>query len=163
MPNVFVVSDTHFSHAKICAYANRPFASVAEMDAALIERWNAVVRPDDKVYHLGDVAMPRRAVHLLGACHGRKILIKGNHDIYRLSDYAPYVADIRAVQLLDGCVLTHVPIHPAQLVRFRVNVHGHLHNARLDDPRYLNVCVEHTDYRPLELSELRCRYPELED
>jgi len=46
--------DQHFKHKRILGYANRPFADAEEMDAELIKRWNEVVDPDDKVFHLGD-------------------------------------------------------------------------------------------------------------
>lgn len=79
------VADTHFGHASILKNCNRPFRDTAEMDAAMVERWNAVVRPDDHVYHLGDFGFPgrdplafRRLFHSL---HGRKFLILGNHDL----------------------------------------------------------------------------------
>lgn len=75
-------SDTHFGHARIIDYADRPFASAAEMDEALIDRWNDAVRPADEVWHLGDVALGRLAesLPLVARLHGRKRLIIGNHD-----------------------------------------------------------------------------------
>lgn len=64
MAERFFISDTHFSHARILEFESddgRPvrsgFSSVEEMDEAMIERWNSVVGPKDKVYHLGDVAI----------------------------------------------------------------------------------------------------------
>jgi len=47
-----------FSHRGIITYANRPFASMEEMDEVLVQRWNERVRPGDRVYHLGDFAVP---------------------------------------------------------------------------------------------------------
>lgn len=75
-------SDTHFGHERINELANRPFTSVEEMNEAIIERWNAVVAPEDTVYHLGDVAMGKIAdsLPLIGRLNGTKILVEGNHD-----------------------------------------------------------------------------------
>lgn len=53
---VFFTSDTHYHHARVIHYSKRPFESVDEMGEALIANWNAVVRPGDLVYHLGDFA-----------------------------------------------------------------------------------------------------------
>lgn len=50
----YYIADTHFNHAKVIAYDNRPFKTVEEMNAALIQNWNSVVTPDDHIYILGD-------------------------------------------------------------------------------------------------------------
>jgi Predicted phosphoesterase or phosphohydrolase len=76
-------SDTHWGHANILKYDNRPFATIEEHDEELVRRWNAVVSPGDVVYHLGDVAWHKKAIDtdiLLARLHGTKILITGNHD-----------------------------------------------------------------------------------
>ena len=88
----------------------RPWDTTEEMDEAMIEKWNATVRPKDKVYHLGDVVINRKALPTLQRLNGDKVLIKGNHDIFRLEEYTPYFRDIRGVGTLDGFVLTHVPL-----------------------------------------------------
>src|SRR4051794_33181392 len=80
---VFFTSDTHFGHAGARGLFRRPFESMAAMDAAMLERWNATVGPDDEVWHLGDfaVGLPETTMaELLGALHGRKHLITGNND-----------------------------------------------------------------------------------
>jgi calcineurin-like phosphoesterase family protein len=155
----WIVSDTHFGHRLLADGVLRPWSNVDDMNAALIERWNAVVQPTDRVYHLGDVCINRRYLHsVLPQLHGRKVLCKGNHDIFKLADYLPYFEDIRAYKVIEQVfVLSHIPIHPQQLNRYRVNVHGHLHEHVLPDPRYVNCCVEHTNYTPILLDEVRGR------
>ena len=139
----------------------RPWTDVNEMDEAMVERWNAVVKPNDKVYHLGDVFINRKHQFTLNRLNGDKVLIKGNHDIFSLENYTPYFRDIRAYHVLDRFIMSHVPVHPGQLARFKGNVHGHLHgNLVLDDagkpdPRYKSVCVEHINYTPIEFSEVQ--------
>jgi hypothetical protein len=56
MKNIYFTADTHFNHANIISFCQRPFASVAEMNEALIAKWNARVGEGDLVYHLGDFA-----------------------------------------------------------------------------------------------------------
>lgn len=164
MANVFLVSDTHFGHDNICRFLRtdgtklRPWDSATQMDKVLINNWNSVVGPNDKVYHLGDVFINRRFRFILEHLNGTKVLIKGNHDIFDLENYTPYFKDIRAYHKLDKCILSHIPVHPQQLGRFKGNIHGHLHEHIVSDsqgnpdPRYMTVCVEHINYTPVELS-----------
>jgi len=125
------------------------------MDEEMVKRWNEVVKPNDKVYHLGDVVINRRALKTLHRLNGDKVLIKGNHDIFKLSDYTEHFRDIRGYHVMNGMILSHIPVHHESLGRFGVNIHGHLHaNRVLDkhgkvDVRYHCVCVEQTDFRPI--------------
>jgi calcineurin-like phosphoesterase family protein len=169
----FLTSDTHFGHRGVCQFLRddgtklRPWNDSDEMDEALAQAWNETVRPEDKVYHLGDVAIPRRGLKILQNLHGRKILIKGNHDIFKLNDYLEYFDDIRGCHYLDKCILTHIPVHPVNLARYKANIHGHLHYRRVADEegvideRYQNVCVEHTNYKPIDWEEVRNRIKDL--
>ena len=80
MPNVFVTSDTHFGHANILTFLKsdgtklRPWDAVEEMDAALIKNWNDVVKPHDKIYHLGDIAINKKSLDVLAQLNGDKFL-----------------------------------------------------------------------------------------
>ena len=56
-PDVFIISDTHFSHDNIIGYSNRPFNNVEEMNETLVRNWNSVVKPTDWVICLGDFAL----------------------------------------------------------------------------------------------------------
>lgn len=79
----FLIADTHFGHSAIIRMCNRPFADVRQMDDAMIAGWNAVVKKDDTVIHLGDFAhraADDRLPKIFGALNGKKHLIKGNHD-----------------------------------------------------------------------------------
>ena len=60
-----------------------------------------------------------------------------------------------AYHVLDKIVLSHVPIHPESVARWKGNVHGHLHENKLEDKRYMNICVEHTDYTPVDFESIR--------
>jgi calcineurin-like phosphoesterase family protein len=173
MPSVFLTSDTHFGHVNICKFTNydgsktRPWDSVEEMDEDMVQRWNDTVGPNDKVYHLGDVVINRKSLQILDRLNGDKVLIKGNHDIFKLTDYTKYFRDVRAYHVMNGCILSHIPVHKDSIARFGANIHGHLHANRVRKPRGVNVktgeilysndidpdyycvSVEHTDYRPI--------------
>ena len=161
MPSVFLVSDTHFGHTGVCRFTRadgvtklRPWDDAEEMDDEMVRRWNDRVRPNDKVYHLGDVVINRRALKTMGRLNGDKVLIRGNHDIFPDVEYREYFRELRAYHVMNGMILSHIPIHEESLGRFGVNIHGHLHANRVMkdgsvDPRYHCVCVEHTDYTPI--------------
>ena len=182
MPATFFISDTHFGHEKTCTVFKRedgsplrPFSCAEEMDEFMIKAWNARVRPNDKVYHLGDVVINRKFLSVLARLNGDKVLIRGNHDIFKLEDYSEYFRDIRAFDVKNGMIFSHVPVHPESLGRFGTNIHGHLHANRVMkivgvdvktgelkygkevDPRYFNVSVEQIDFTPISLEELNQR------
>ena len=173
MPSVFLTSDTHFGHAGVCRFTRndgvtklRPWNDPAEMDEEMVRRWNDRVGPKDKVYHLGDVVINRKALPILNRLNGDKVLIRGNHDIFKDEDYTPYFRSLRGYHVMNGMILSHIPVHPESLGRFGVNIHGHLHANRvmvplatsgvLDriDARYHCVCVEQTDFAPILLEDV---------
>lgn len=166
MSSVYLVSDTHFGHQGVCKFLRsdgtklRPWDDADVMTKDMIEYWNDTVKPKDKVYHLGDVVINRRYLKVLGDLHGDKVLIKGNHDLFKLSDYTPYFRDIRAYWPMNGFLLSHIPVNENQFSRWKGNIHGHLHSNVMADPRYMNVCVEHTNWRPILFEEVLRRYKE---
>jgi hypothetical protein len=175
MPSVFLVSDTHFGHTGVCKFTRndgvtklRPWNSPEEMDEAMVKAWNERVKPTDKVYHLGDVVINRKALGIMHRLNGDKVLIRGNHDIFRDEDYRTHFRELRAYHVMNGMILSHIPVHAESLGRFGVNIHGHLHANRVRkargvdaktgeilysdeiDPRYHCVCVEQTpDFAPI--------------
>ena len=132
MPNIFFISDTHFGHKNIIKFTDsnnnpiRPFNNVEEMDECMADRWNAVVRPNDRVFHLGDGVINRRCLPILDRLNGKKVLIKGNHDIFKLKDYTPYFEDIRAYKVMpkNGIICSHIPLHVDCVSRFGVDCLG---------------------------------------
>ena len=128
----------------------------------MVDCWNRTVGSKDKVYHLGDVCMSSKNLHILDRLNGDKVLIKGNHDIGKIAEYSRYFRDVRGSHALAGLVFTHVPIHPQSLDRWRGNVHGHLHAGKVmlwndlavEDLRYLCVCVEQINYTPISLERV---------
>ncbi len=136
------------------------------MNEYMVYQHNRTVGPKDKVYFLGDVTMSRNTIGLqiLSRMNGEKVLIKGNHDLASASAYLAYFKDIRGSHQLDGMLLTHIPIHPESLARWKVNVHGHLHANSVKlanghpDHRYQSVCMEMLDdYTPISLEQLKSR------
>lgn len=145
------------------------------MNADMVELWNKTVGPKDHVFHLGDFVINRKYLSIAEQLNGIKTLIKGNHDNFKLEEYAKYFKDIKGSHVLAGFLCTHIPVHPNQFHRWPGNIHGHLHtnhvmrevevetgvgmmNGLERDPRYMNVCVEQTEYRPISLETVVCIY-----
>lgn len=161
MSEQWFISDTHFTHRAIITYSpeRQHFNSIEEHDEELVKRWNECVRPDDKVFHLGDFCLNRRALATAKRLNGNKILVMGNHDTFRAEEYLEVgFKELKGAYQLENMMMTHVPIHPSQLEhRFFANLHGHLHSYTVPDWRYLNLGVEHTGLRPITLEEVYSR------
>ena len=163
----YFISDPHFGHSNILTFKDnngnicRQFKSIEEHDNLIIDNINKVVRPMDKLFILGDVVMNRRCFPILDRIITKKrILIRGNHDIFKLKDYLPYFKDVRAYKVMPkhGIIFSHIPIHPCQLEgRFNLNVHGHMHSNCIPndfESKYFNICPEIIGYSPIELEEI---------
>lgn len=172
MPNIWVISDTHFNHENIIKYCERPFSDSYQMDDYISTMWNEVVKPNDKIYHLGDVyfgkgASPNYISNLLFKLHGHKRLILGNHDSGKdqLLQKVFEKIDIWRMFPEFGLLLTHVPVHETSLFRGPtgngenpkklLNVHGHIHTNKSPSEDHKCVCVEQIDYRPINIEDLR--------
>lgn len=182
MGEQFAVADLHLSQQSMCEFTGkdghplRPFTTAEEMDEEIVRRWNAVVPATGaKVYVLGDVAMKKQSLGVLGRLNGKKKLIYGNHDILKLKDYQQFFYEFGAYRVFDDLIMSHIPIHEESLKqRWIANVHGHLHDGRVmmdrwvdvggemdsyqvAHPRYLCVSVEQTDYSPISMDEIYAR------
>lgn len=162
----FIIADTHFGHPNIIKFLRkdgsllRDFPSITDHDEYLIQQWNRTVSPNDKVYHLGDVGFTNftKLSYILSRLNGTKVLIKGNHDNFKMSQYAQHFKDVRAYHILDKFILSHIPIHPESISRWQANIHGHVHNNSLKDTRYYNVSVENINYTPVDFEYIRRHY-----
>lgn len=171
MRNIWFISDTHFNHEAILTFKDddgnliRNFDNVMEMNETMIERWNEVVKDGDKVYHLGDVFLGDKVLFRenWSRLKGRKRLVVGNHDDIKFLAKGGFFQKIVMWRKMTeyGVLLTHVPVHPTTLGEGRfegkkiVNVHGHIHQNQSPEGNYKCVCVEHIDYRPVHMDEVR--------
>lgn len=165
--DIWVISDTHFNHTNCLRFTKedgslmRPgFDDVSLMNETIIENWNSVVKPGDKVYHLGDVIIGERdwMYRNWPRLNGSKRLIIGNHDDVKFLSSGGFFKKVSMWRLFPefGLLLTHVPVHQESINRkAKVNVHGHIHHHDSPDGPYANVCVERTDYTPINIEELR--------
>lgn len=163
----FVAADLHFGDEGLCTRYQtqdgsrlRLFGSAAERDEEIVRRWNETVTEGDLVYVLGDVGRRANAcsVRLLA---GRKRLIAGNGDDIMAIANGGLFETIAVAKNLPGFLLTHIPIHPSQLRRGMVNIHGHLHARTVGDSRYICVSLEQTNYSPMALDRITSTTPDL--
>lgn len=166
--NTFFISDLHFGHTNILKFTRsdgtplRPFNSIEEMDETIISNWNSVVRHNDKVIVLGDVVINKKHLPTVSRLNGLKTLVMGNHDAEPPDVYFQWFTKVQAYRTFDGCILSHIPVHPSQFGRFTFNVHGHLHSNYVmmndeRDYRYFNVSVDCDDmgWKPKPWDEIK--------
>jgi calcineurin-like phosphoesterase family protein len=164
MSEVFITSDSHFGHRGIISFPAtkpfRPFETIEEHDAELIKRWNSVVGKGDIVWHLGDFCFGLRNLGIAAHLHGNKRLVMGNHDTYSIHEYLKYFVKVAGCCEYKGMLFSHMPVHPNQLQRYYMNVHGHLHTNFVlkedgtRDVRYFNASCENTNLTPIPLDEI---------
>jgi calcineurin-like phosphoesterase family protein len=160
---VYFTSDTHFGHGSIIRLCKRPFASVDEMDEAIIERWNERVTPGDTVYHLGDFAFRNAAApdtyfnRLNGTIH----LVAGNHDRDTLRTSAGLFASVSLILEVkvqgQQIVLCHYPMREWHgSYRKAWHLFGHVHGRLNEKPLgySLDVGVDSHEFRPWSMDEV---------
>ena len=174
---LFFTSDTHFGHANILEFCNRPFSNVEEMNHKLIENWNKKVPEDGIVFHLGDFAWGGfpfwKAIR--EQLNGKIFLIKGNHDEKNITPTASqelfeHVTFQMKIRIEGRAVyLNHVPFlcyggtyrDPNGLV---YQAFGHVHSGpgakgldvdRLSVlfPTQYDVGVDNNNYEPISWNE----------
>lgn len=169
MADIWVTADQHFGHANIIRYCNRPFDNVERMDDALVEAWNAHVKPRDTVYHLGDLAYGKgssEAEVYLSRLHGRISLVPGNHDRQPTIDAILSHPDHLLCQPLTDIRLERMPGVMVVLCHYSlrewpgrhhgsIHLFGHSHGKLEKLGRSMDVGVDtNPDYRPYNIEEI---------
>lgn len=167
---IYYTSDLHLGHVNVLKYDNRPFATIEEMNQAIIDKWNEKVKEEDHIYIIGDFAY-RTAVdpsYYLKQLKGKKHLIRGNHDKVTLESKSAYkyLESIEGIEhIKDGSrnvILCHFPIAEWNAMkRGSYHIHGHIH-GRMDDTfrfmstrdRALNAGCMINGYEPVTIDEL---------
>jgi len=165
----WVTADSHFGHENIIPFCHRP----PDVEQTMMEKWARAVPPDDTLLHLGDLSWKGNAwfknmiaPHLTG---DRKLLIRGNHDKGRPSFYtqsgfkliAPFEIEYATTQVS----LSHYPWSEIddgeRQPENHIRIHGHIHNNGYTRDAFvpffknhINISVEQTKYRPINLKLL---------
>lgn len=158
MANVWFTSDLHLGHKNIANFRTQ-FESELHHREVIKVNYHKVVTKRDKVFFLGDVAFTQETLEDVSTWVAeKKVLIVGNHctDQVSMKEVVKHFDEVYSLKKYKEFWLSHAPIHPQEL-RGKYNLHGHMHFETVEDPRYLNLCLEHTDYTPIDLNEVRKR------
>lgn len=170
--NKFYISDTHFGHERLLGMQPRLFDTIEHHDEHMIQRWNAVVRENDIVFHLGDFAFSLkekadRIKWIFSRLNGRKYLVIGNHDVTKQGELHPTLAGLEwaekpthALRTKDGgrdLWLSHYACRtwPSEH-HGAVHFYGHSHGKMpgIGRSRDVGVDMPDVDYTPRTFSEL---------
>jgi calcineurin-like phosphoesterase family protein len=171
--STWFTSDTHFGHANIIQYCNRPYTSLSEMDDVLVTNWNQIVRPNDMVYHLGDFTLggEKEAAPYFARLNGRISILPGGHDKGWLSKDEYTSKSGHSIVILPPLVTIKLQIpglsqsqiivlcHYAMRVWDRSHygswqLYGHSHCNLPQHLKSLDVGVDCWDYCPVSLEQV---------
>lgn len=158
MSDVWFTSDLHLGHKNIANF-RKIFENEEHHRYVVKENYHKVVSKRDKVFFLGDIAFTEEALKDVGSwVASKKVLIMGNHctDNVSVKEIVKYFDEVHSLKKYKEFWLSHAPLHQEEL-RGKFNIHGHMHFNKIEDSRYLNVCLEHTNYTPINLNEVRKR------
>lgn len=155
--NVFFTADEHYGHKNIIKYTNRPFSSVEEMNKTLISNHNSVVKPLDRVYHLGDFCLDGKPEKYLNRLNGRHVFIKGSHD--RLPPSLGYVSEDSIFPVVyedQMIVLCHYAMRSWQQSHYGSwHLFGHHHGKLESYGLSFDVGVDCWDFFPVSLKQVQ--------
>ena len=161
MNKIYLIADTHFNHNNIIKYCNRPFSDIDKMNSTIINNWNSIVDKDDIVYHLGDFLLGDNISDFVSKLNGKIYLVRGNHDGKSINFYNNIGLEVVPTRTkLDEykIILSHRPLENKEIPDGYINVHGHIHNAKLDSSfdssNHRCVSVEVINYMPIEVGKL---------
>lgn len=173
MSEVWFCSDWHFEHQKAFCYGPRGFFSTKEMNEAIIEQHNKIVRPGDEVYVLGDLMLNNNegGMEYFKRMNGHFYIVRGNHDTdNRIYEYwkHPHVHSVEYAQIVKfgkwRFYLSHYPTltdnhDDAPTRQHLINLHGHIHDSRNfiieGNPYIFNVAMDTNKCAPWNLEEIK--------
>lgn len=163
MPNTWFTADFHLGHANIIRYCNRPFATVEEMDQAIVEWLNASVKRDDVLYFLGDFCMggQQKIFAYRRRIHCKKIFaVPGHHDkqARKLKEEFSWLDNLAEVSIHgQSIVLCHYALRAwNRSNRGSWHLYGHSHGRLPEAPNSfsMDVGVDTHNFRPWHYDEI---------
>lgn len=155
MSKLLLTSDLHLGHKNIIKF-REGFDSLEHHNETLFENLASSVNKRDSIIFLGDIAFDKAWLERIASIKcTKKMLILGNHDLehgIKMEDLLATYDRIESLYSKRNKYFTHCPIHPSQFRGKTHNIHGHLHGKLILDDRYINVCVEHTNWKPIEFA-----------
>jgi calcineurin-like phosphoesterase family protein len=129
------------------------------MNHTIVNNWNSVILPNDRVYHLGDFAMGNKShwSRFCKALNGYKILVRGNHDKGK-----EFMLSVGFDEVYDNLMYGD-PYDPFKLIHDPIGMTGtvlcgHVHTSwkriKNTDKDIINVGVDQWDFVPKTLNQL---------
>lgn len=139
---LWVYSDPHFSDPEM-VYLRKNYIG----DEEQVIRINSKVGKKDTIIILGDIGNEEIARKI----RGYKVLVMGNHD-KGATKYIDIFNEVYEGPLFisEKLILSHEPID----LPYAFNIHGHDHSLWYRNDQHLNVCAEHINYTPINLTKL---------
>lgn len=173
MSRLLLTSDLHLGHKNALKFRTQ-FKTQDEHNLTIFENLASNLNKRDSIIFMGDVAFSTYWLGMISSLKcAKKTLILGNHDLENgvtMIDLVNTYDRIESLYSKRNMYFSHCPIHESQFRGKTHNIHGHLHSslvkktipskvhafadAEVNDNRYINVCVEHTDYKPVLFSEV---------
>lgn len=158
---ILFTSDLHLGHKSIAKY-RAMFSSVEEHDRYILDEMKKlnkrtilfilgdfIFESENTKYYLKEIS--KMPVHI-------KLLL-GNHDYSNIPDYlSARIEVLLPLVNYKGFWLSHCPIHPNEMRERKGNIHGHLHNEKLNDPLYYNVNIDVNNYKFISLDQIKEYY-----
>lgn len=168
MANSWFTADTHFGHDNILNFQHNTrgqFKTIEEHDERIIQDWNRLVRPEDTVYHLGDVGIgsSNHSISVVRRLSGKKILVGGNHDkkLMRRPEFVKLFDEVHnflEVQVGEHWIhMFHYPIWEWGSIHYgSFHLHGHVHAKPTGIPgKILDVGIDnHPEFRLFSYDEV---------
>lgn len=151
---IWITADTHLGHGRIIKYCNRPFKDSNEMDERILSNFNEVIKPGDRLYHLGDVSWSSYNLdRFFGRLNTKEVhLIYGNHDKAGRTAH-PNIRSYADMKTLSAggyhALLCHYPLRswPGR-GRGGLQLYGHCHGTLPGEGRQMDVGVDTNGYYP---------------
>ena len=166
--DVGLIADLHLGHLAMARM--RGYSNLDDYHKDIIDRYNSVAHKKTMMIIPGDVTMEKKTFYpLLNLLNGRKIVVGGNHDLKEhIRDMLNFVETVVGAYKYKGTIITHIPIHPMEVHRYRCNIHGHIHDSlvyadykpllpsdkEIPDERYKNVSWERLGGVPISFNQL---------
>lgn len=168
---IWVTSDWHFGHDREFIWKARGFASVDDMNEHIIAAYNAMVKPDEDVYVLGDLMLGNstNGIEYVKRMNGKLHIVRGNHDTdKRIIEYEklPNVVEIQNAIVFKYAkhhfYLSHYPtltgnLEKESLTQMTLNLFGHTHqqtNFYMDMPFMYHAGVDSHKCAPVALDDI---------
>lgn len=174
---VYITSDQHFFDRTAIAYNDRPYTNdfdgMVQNAIDMFNEFNQIVKKDDLVIFLGDVAFinsknKKLFREMFKQLHGNKILVLGNHDrrteefylscgFLAVTDFIHIGRYFLCHYPLDKCYSSHEK-HLLEICKYYkcdTIIHGHVHDEDIinEDFTRINVSVDHNEMIPVKFTQ----------